>query len=375
MASGDENPDSIAGDEKSQPIAGAAKSEPFAGDPKPGSNGGAALDTLTRPLRDALSEARAESLPVAVAVSGGADSVMLAVHAAAVTLDLGIPLHLLHVHHGLFEQADDWADAVCRLGDALQVPVHVLRVQVAAGDGKGVEAAARQARYAALAQAADGLGLCHILLAHHRDDQAETVLLRLLRGAGPAGLAAMSPRAERDGVVYLRPWLDIPRAVIREAAAAYATGHGWMPVQDPSNSDERYTRAALRNLLVPALDARWPGWQAIVARHARLAEEAAQILDEVASDDLAGLEPSALGDSFSLAPWRQLSPARQAQVLRYWLARQGARMPTEARLAELLKQLRQLHSLGHDRHLVWNHARHCVRCVRGRVSVEPREDG
>jgi tRNA(Ile)-lysidine synthase len=328
---------------------------------------------LTAPLRRVLSGLPPDARIAAVAVSGGADSVMLALHAAALARDAGIALHLLHVHHGLFDQADDWSEAVRRLGGVLGIPAHILRVQVPVGDGAGIEAAARQARYAALAEAAGRLGLRHILLAHHRDDQAETVLLRLLRGAGPAGLAAMAPRTERDGVVYLRPWLDVPRALIREAAAAYAAQHGWTPVQDPSNADERYTRAALRKLLVPALDARWPGWQAIVARHARLAEEAAQILDEVARGDLAGLDPSAQGDSFSLALWRQLSPARQAQVLRYWLARQGARMPTEARLAELLKQLRQLHSLGHDRQLTWNHARHCVRCIRGRVKIEARQ--
>lgn len=340
---------------------------------KPASGPEDARIALMRPLRHALSAARAESIPVGVAVSGGADSVMLAVHAAEVARDMGVPLHLLHIHHGLYEQADDWADAVHRLGEALQCPAHIMRVQVAAGGGTGIEAAARQARYAALGQAAASLGLRHILLAHHRDDQAETVLLRLLRGAGPDGLAAMSPSTARDGLVYLRPWLDIPRGLIRDAAAAYAARHGWMPVQDPSNADERYTRAALRNLLVPALDARWPGWQAIVARHARLARDAAQILDEVASADFAGLDPSATGDSFSLAAWRSLSAARQAHVLRYWLGRQGARMPTEARLAELLKQLRQLHSLGHDRQLVWNHAGHRVRCIRGRVSIEPRE--
>uniref|UniRef100_UPI0039F092CD tRNA lysidine(34) synthetase TilS n=1 Tax=Bordetella sputigena TaxID=1416810 RepID=UPI0039F092CD len=341
---------------------------------------------LIRPLRDALASIVPE--PIGVAVSGGADSVMLAVHAAMVLRKFvpgfgpasapapsapDKPLHLLHVHHGLFEEADAWSDAVRQLGATLDAPVHILHVQVDTADGTGIEAAARQARYQALAAAAARHGLRHILLAHHRDDQAETVLLRLLRGAGPTGLAAMSPRTERDGVVYLRPWLDVPRAAIRQAAAAYAATHGWQPVQDPSNADARYTRAALRNLLVPALDARWPGWQAIVARHARQAGEAAQILAEVAREDFAGLEPSESGDSFSLAQWRRLSPARQAQVLRHWLAGQGARMPTEARLAELLKQLRQLHSLGHDRHLVWNHADHCVRCVRGRVSVASRE--
>ncbi|CAM4059233.1 tRNA lysidine(34) synthetase TilS [Bordetella bronchialis] len=358
MAPGDESDSAGAG---KPAAAGAAGAPPSAG---------SWMDArLLDPLRATMATVHQAALPAAVAVSGGADSVMLAVHAAQVARETGIPLHLFHVHHGLFEQADAWAQAVRRLGDTLGLPVHILHVQVPTDAGTGIEAAARQARYAALAGAAGALGVRHILLAHHRDDQAETVLLRLLRGAGPAGLAAMSPRTERDGLVYLRPWLDVPRDVIRAEAAAYAAREGWAPVQDPSNADARYTRAALRNLLVPALNARWPGWQAIVARHARLAEEAAQILDEVASQDLAALEPSETGDSFSLARWRQLSPPRQAQVLRYWLGRQGARMPTEARLAELLKQLRQLHSLGHDRQLVWNHARHTVRCVRGRVSV------
>jgi tRNA(Ile)-lysidine synthase len=332
---------------------------------------------LTEPLRGTLAGLPADVRAVGVAVSGGADSAMLAVHAAALAHGVAWSLHLLHVHHGLFEAADAWADTVQALGDALQAPVHILRVQVPLDAGKGIEAAARQARYAALSQAAAALGLRHILLAHHRDDQAETVLLRLLRGAGPTGLAAMAPRVERDGVVYLRPWLDVPRARVRAAAQAYAASHAWLPVQDPSNADPRYTRAALRTMLVPALDARWPGWQGILARHARLADEAARILDEVARDDLAGLEPSAQGDSFSLALWRRLSAPRQSQVLRHWLGLHGARMPTEARLAELTKQLRQLHGLGHDRQMTWRQDGHAVRCVRGRVRIDswPPADG
>jgi tRNA(Ile)-lysidine synthase len=309
---------------------------------------------------------------VAAAVSGGADSAMLAVHAAPIARELGLDFSLFHVHHGLFALADDWADRVCDLGRSLGVPVRVLRVQVAGDSGLGIEAAARQARYAALAQAANAAGAGHILLAHHRDDQAETVLLRLLRGAGPAGLAAMAPQSVRDGIVYLRPWLNVPRARILQAAQEHAAATGWTAVDDPSNADARYTRAAVRTLLAPVLDARWPGWQDIVARHARLAAETEQILQEVAVADLAALEPAADGSSFSLAAWRQLSMARQARLLRHWLALQGARMPTEARLAELLKQLRQLHSLGHDRQLVWDHGEHRVRCVRGRVEIGPR---
>jgi tRNA(Ile)-lysidine synthase len=309
---------------------------------------------------------------VAVAVSGGADSAMLAVHAAPIAREAGLDLSLFHVHHGLFPHADEWAERVCALGRSLDVPVCVLHVQVAAASGLGMEAAARQARYAALAQAASEAGAGHILLAHHRDDQAETVLLRLLRGAGPAGLAAMAPRSVRDGVVYLRPWLDVPRADIMRAAHDYAAQAGWSAVDDPSNADPRYARAAVRTMLAPALGERWPGWQDILARHARLAGEAAEILAEVAAADLAALEPGEGSVSFSLAAWRRLSAPRQAQVLRHWLALHGARMPTEARLAELLKQLRGLHSLGHDRQLVWDSGAHRVRCVRGRVQIGPR---
>lgn len=281
---------------------------------------------------------------------------------------------LLHVHHGLQAAADGWRDRVEDLAGLLAAPLRQARVEVDAAGGKGIEAAARDARYAALARLAHEEGIGLVLLAHHRNDQAETVLLRLLRGTGLAGMAAMAPLKSRDGLSYLRPWLDQDRATILRAAQAFAGATGWQPVQDPTNADPRYTRAALRELLAPVLDARWPGWRAIVARHARHMAEANEILDEVARADFAALEPDADGASFSLAAWRRLSPARQAHVLRYWMGRQGARMPTEARLNDLLRQLRGLHSLGHDRQLRVEQAGHVVRCHRGRVWIEPRPD-
>jgi tRNA(Ile)-lysidine synthase len=208
-----------------------------------------------------------------------------------------------------------------------------------------------------------------VLLAHHRDDQAETVLLRLLRGTGLRGMGAMSAETVRDGVRYLRPWLDVPRAAIRAAAAEFARAHGWQPVEDPTNADPRYTRAAVRTLLAPVLDRRWPGWQTIVARHARHMAEAADVLDEVAAADLHILDFSSDDSSFSLRAWRGLSPARQANVLRHWLEGRGLPMPSDARLAELVRQLRQLHALGHDRQLRWEHAGRAVGCEKGRVIV------
>ncbi|WP_175174630.1 tRNA lysidine(34) synthetase TilS [Achromobacter pestifer] len=323
-------------------------------------------------MRQALLALPERPARIAVAVSGGADSAMLAVHAAAVARELGIGVSLFHVHHGLQAAADAWGGQVHALGGLLGVPVAEARVQVEQAAGKGIEAAARDARYAALAQLADAHGTRHVLLAHHRNDQAETVLLRLLRGTGLAGMAAMSAATQRDGILYLRPWLAQDRAAILQAAASVEAACGWKPVQDPTNADPRYTRAAVRELLAPVLDGRWPGWRGIVARHAGHMAEAAQILDEVAREDFARLEPSPDGVSFSLLAWRALSAARQAHVLRHWLARNGARMPTDARLRDLLRQLRELHSLGHDRQLRVEQAGHVVRCHRGRVWVEPR---
>lgn len=324
---------------------------------------------LVLPVRAALRSLPRDIPRIAAAVSGGADSAMLALAAAHAARSLGIDLVLFHIHHGLQVQADDWAAHVRALGALLGTPVLQARVRVPDDTGKGIEAAARQARYAALGGLARQAGVAHVLLAHHQDDQAETVLLRLLRGAGLQGMAAMAARTEREGVTYLRPWLGVPRAAIRAAAAGFARTLGWQPVEDPTNTDARYTRAAVRTQLKPALDTRWPAWQAIVARHARHMAEAAQVLAEVAQADLAALDFSSADASFSLPAWRELSPARQLHVLRHWLAGQDLPMPSDARLAELARQLRQLHALGHDRQLRWEHAGRVVGCVRGRVVI------
>lgn len=327
-------------------------------------------EPLLAPIDEAVSSLGQDVPGLGVAVSGGADSAMLAAHAARVARRRSKNLHVFHVHHGLQRIADAWRDHVHDLAQLLGLPCHSVRVAVDPSGGEGVEAAARTARYRALADMARKAGVRHILLAHHRDDQAETVLLRLLRGAGPHGLGAMAPRACRDGIVYVRPWLDVSRARIMESVGEFHGLTGWRPVVDPTNSEDRYTRSAVRERLTPQLDDRWPGWQAALARHARQSREAAEILDEVAAQDFARLEPSEDGGSFSLARWRELSPARQALVLRHWLAVQGLRMPTEARLNDLMRQMRQLHALGHDREMTVKHGDATVRCTRGRVLLK-----
>lgn len=331
---------------------------------------------LLKAVQDALAAASVSDTPnrpFAVALSGGADSAMLAVHAAYLARQTGQVLHCFHIHHGLQPLADAWQAQTHRLAAILGVSCHSVRVEVDLGQGDGMESAARDARYQALAKLAEQVGVRQIWLAHHRDDQAETVLLRLLRGAGPLGLAAMAPTSVRDGIVYVRPWLDVSRSRILASAAAFAQATGWEPVQDPTNLDPAYTRAAVRRQLTPALDERWRGWQGVLARHARQSRELASLVAEIAAEDWQKIDPAPDGLSFSLAAWRELSNARQTQVLRYWLAQQGLRAPTDARLTELMRQMRGLHALGHDRQMKLQHGGVWISCVRGRVILIPKK--
>lgn len=330
-------------------------------------------DALIQKVRSAITALSPQPCSFGVAVSGGADSAMLAVAAAHYAAGHGLAVHLFHVHHGLQAAADEWLHRVHDLAHQLALPCHSMHVSVCATSGQGTEAAARDARYQALRCMAGVVGVNHIFLGHHLHDQAETVLLRLLRGAGPTGMAAMASAAERDGVVYVRPWLDVDRSQIIDAAKAYAAQTGWQYVTDPTNTQDRYTRAAVRERLAPALDARWPGWRSRLSRHARQSAQAAQVLDEVAAADLGSLDFDADDQSFSLAGWRLLSEARQALVLRYWLGQQGLAMPTEARLQDLMRQMRQLHALGFDRAMRVGHGAVDIVCHKGRVSAVQRQ--
>lgn len=329
-------------------------------------------EALCAVIRTHLS-ARPEIKQVAVGLSGGPDSAALAICGAAVAKQLRLDLDLFHVHHGLHERADQWMQSAADLASLLDLKLITQKVTVDLSTGLGVEAAARQARHRALMAMSKAHGVQALMVAHHVQDQAETVLLRLLRGSGVAGLGAMKPVTSQNDRWLLRPWLDVDRQQILALVTAFTAATGWQPVDDPSNRDEALGRGALRETVIPALARRWPAWHRTLARHAQQAAEAEQLLAEYGQQLLLRVETEPVSDlshgAIDLLAWRQLSAAQQALVLRVWLAQQGVPMPTQARLEELMRQLRQLHALGHDRALRWQHGSTVIGCVRGQIEL------
>lgn len=312
----------------------------------------------------------------AVGLSGGPDSAALAICCAHLAKKNNRELHLFHVHHGLHALADQWMASAADLARRLDLTLITQKVTVDLSLGLGVEAAARQARHAALLEMSHRHGVKALMLAHHQQDQAETVLLRLLRGAGVMGLGAMKSAMPQGDVMLLRPWLEVDREDILGFVAAFTASTGWQPVDDPSNRDEALGRGALRERVIPALQARWPAWHRTLARHAQQAAEAEQLLSEFGQYLLQTVVSQALpgksGCAIDLLSWRGLSQAQQALVLRTWLAQAGAPMPTQARLGDLMRQLRQLHALGHDRALQWQHGSFVIDCIRGRIELHAK---
>lgn len=261
--------------------------------------------------------------PIAVGFSGGLDSTVL----LAALRQLGLRrLRAIHVHHGLQPAADAWVDHAEAVCAGWGLALEVRRVAVDAGSAQGPEAAAREARYAAFAAS---LAAGEVLaLAHHRDDQAETFLLRALRGSGPRGLAAMrSWRPHAAGAIW-RPLLDTPRADL----AGWARSQGLRWVEDPHNHDARYERVWLRQQLLPKLAAHGPAALERLAESARLCAEADALLDELAAADAARARA---GDSLDLGVLAALSPARQRLLLRWWVRERGLPPPPRTRLDRL----------------------------------------
>jgi len=262
---------------------------------------------------------------VAVAYSAGRDSTALLHATLQAARGQGIEVLALHVHHGLSAHADAWlahGQAQCARWARQGLPVRFIshRAEGSPQPGDSVEAWARQARYQALRAMALGEQAGLVLLAHHRRDQAETLLLQALRGAGVAGLAGMPRHVERDGLTWARPWLDLPR----EAIEAYVRRHRLRFVDDDSNADPRFARNRLRLAAWPALVEAFPQAEAALAQSARWAQQASAALDELAAIDLAQVSD---GPVLHVTPWRTLSEARQVNVLRAWLKAIGQPAP------------------------------------------------
>ena len=264
---------------------------------------------------------------VLIAFSGGVDSVVLLHLLHQFAPRFSWQLAVLHVHHGISPDADAWAEFCEQRCAAYNISFHLERVDIAPLREQGIEAAARQLRYQAYARHE-----CDFLaLAHHADDQAETVLLQLLRGSGVRGASAMPMLAKRE-VQWVRPLLACTRAEI----VAYAGAHHLPWIEDASNADDRYPRNFLRHKVLPILAERFPSYRQTLARSAQHFAEAGTLLDELAQMDAA----SAIHDeTLDVAALQRLSTARAKNLLRYFLQSRGAAMPQTVQLDDMLQQL------------------------------------
>ena len=270
-----------------------------------------------------------------IAFSGGADSTALLLAAQARWPG---QLVALHVHHGLQPAADGFVQQCQTLCQSLDVPLQVAHVDARPGSGQSPEDAARSARYQALAQLAQQHGVEQVLLAQHADDQVETLLLALSRGAGLPGLSAMPAQFVRHGTGFLRPLLQVSSSAIRQWLKD--AGVAW--VDDPTNADIAFTRNHIRQQLLPALERVFPQFRETFSRSARHAAQAQSLLAEVAEQDLA-----AVGSPPRIIALQQLSHARQANVLRHWLKTVYGVAPSTAQLAELQRQVVACTTRGH----------------------------
>lgn len=271
-------------------------------------------------------------LPLAVAYSGGADSTALLLACAKKWPG---QISAIHIHHGLQAAADDFEQHCRAFCAQLGVPLAVKTVNAHPAPGQSPEDAARRARYEALTQTA----IKNIAIAQHADDQVETVLLALSRGAGLAGLSAMPAHWQRDGIDYHRPLLQVPGAELRR----WLQERGVAFVTDPTNADEHYTRNRIRARLLPVLEAAFPAFRETFARSAAHAAQAQEVLTDVAIQDL-----TLVGQPPVIDQLQTLSRARQANALRHWLKTTFQTVPSSAQLDELLNQIKACTTRGHQ---------------------------
>jgi tRNA(Ile)-lysidine synthase len=305
---------------------------------------------------------------VAVAYSGGLDSSVLLQLAHAYAHEKSVALHAFHIHHGLSPNADAWLEHCRSTCAAMGVAFEARHVTLRKSEKSGIEEAARDARYAALGAMCVEHDVSLLLTAHHLDDQAETVLLQLLRGSGVAGLSGMeiANRAPsmlgNDAVTIARPLLSVARAELENFVQHQSIVH----IDDESNRDPRYARNALRTRVMPALAACFPGFQERFARTAQHAQGGQRLLVELAAQDYASCR---VGEALDVNQIRLLSIDRADNMLRYWFGLHQLRMPSTAWLSEMRTQLLEAKS---DAQLCVTHPDCHIRRHRERAFIVPR---
>ena len=324
-----------------------------------------ASSDLLQSVSDRLPTQLTPGRHVTVALSGGVDSVVLLHLLHRLQRERAFSLSVIHVNHQISANATDWANFCVALCAKLQVPLVVKKIQVPRQSKAGLEASARALRYQAFAEYDTDC----LLLAHHLDDQAETLLLNLLRGAGVRGAAAMpivrdqgsGIRNQGNGAPIVRPLLDVSRA----ALVAYAKKHRLAWIEDESNLDESFARNFLRHAVLPVIEQRFPAYRQTLSRSARHFSEADSLLEELAAIDLANVVRDG---KLKLSLLQQFSPARAKNLLRAYFAAQGLPPLDTDRLQEWLRQI--LNARG-DSQIALGVAGLLLRRYRGDIWIEP----
>ncbi|MGW8246992.1 MAG: tRNA lysidine(34) synthetase TilS [Acidiferrobacterales bacterium] len=316
------------------------------------------VDGLHHQLQSIVGDYERQNLRLAF--SGGLDSTVLLHSLAGLRATRNLDLRAIHVHHGLHQDADAWTETCIDQCKRLDIELVVEKVEVVP-DEHGLEAAARKARYQALAKHIRSES-DELLTAHHRDDQAETLLLHLVRGAGVNGLAGMPPRRRFEQGWLSRPLLETSRDAIR----AYALKNRLAWIEDDSNTDPAIRRSFLRQAVIPQLTRHWPGAISAMAQAASHLREAEILLAHLAEGDLESCQSDEnLG--LSVTAVANLPPERMRNLLRHWVLSQGADVPTTRQLAQLVQRILQPPKTARAE-LVWGS--HRVRLYQDRLWLE-----
>jgi tRNA(Ile)-lysidine synthase len=312
----------------------------------------------TAPKTSKSTQKKTPPAQLAVAFSGGLDSTVL-LH-ATIKAHGKKNVHAFHVHHGIQKEADQW-QAHCKTV-AKKFGCHFDTRNVKLNKPSNIESQARNLRYEALTQMCEAHKIQDLLLAHHLDDQAETVLIQLMRGAGLPGLSAM-PQVKSNELIHLwRPFLNMRRKDLE----SYAEEHQLTWIEDPSNQDESYRRNAIRKSILPSLEKFQKGAIENLARSARHLGEAQGLLNQLADIDLGLIETKEGLSKTNLIRLYKTSQARASNALRRWLSKNGLAYPSEERLTAWWSELTQARV---DAKLQWDHDQCVIRLWRGHLTI------